>query len=212
MLKKYILVVAILSLPAIGWGVGEKIDLPIKRIGVAPQKITVASGVEIRPELNEEFADYTFEYRWFVNGEPDDFETSEKYPGNLLKRGDKLKVEIIPVGFVESDQYSAVVPEMEVMNAAPRITSRPPQKLSGDSFAYQAEAEDPDGDDLRFSLIDEPEGMSIDPVSGLLSWIYTPEGVGALKFKIVVEDGFDGRDEQNVEMTLSSVESGVVNE
>lgn len=40
----------------------------------------------------------------------------------------------------------------------------------GESYAYDAEAIDADGDILVYSLVEYPEGMTIDPSTGLIEW------------------------------------------
>jgi YD repeat-containing protein len=40
----------------------------------------------------------------------------------------------------------------------------------GSAYQYQIEASDPDGQTLRYQLLESPQGMTIDAASGLLSW------------------------------------------
>jgi hypothetical protein len=54
---------------------------------------------------------------------------------------------------------------------APVITSVPTTYvLAGNDYKYQVEAQDPNDDELSFSLTTAPEGMSIDTLSGLITW------------------------------------------
>jgi YD repeat-containing protein len=56
----------------------------------------------------------------------------------------------------------------------PVITSVPvTTAFAGQLYTYDVEASDPDGDSLTYSLKVAPDGMSIDPVSGLIQW--TPD-------------------------------------
>ncbi len=68
------------------------------------------------------------------------------------------------------------------VNSAPAFTSSPPTSLKeafGSKFvsvyAYDADAVDPDGDAIRFSLDEAPEGMAIDAIRGLITWKPTRE-------------------------------------
>jgi len=52
-----------------------------------------------------------------------------------------------------------------IFQSAPAVTTRP-----GDTYAYAAAAVDLDGDDVSFRLDGGPDAMTLDPVSGALSW------------------------------------------
>ncbi|GCL37155.1 hypothetical protein SR1949_22620 [Sphaerospermopsis reniformis] len=57
------------------------------------------------------------------------------------------------------------------INHAPNITSTPGFVANvGSAYQYQVEAKDPDGQTLRYQLLESPQGMTIDAASGLLSW------------------------------------------
>jgi hypothetical protein len=66
-------------------------------------------------------------------------------------------------------------------NQAPIITSESPlQTALEQPFTYQVTAEDPDGVGLTYLLIKSPDGMGIDPTTGLITWtpdINSPETV-----------------------------------
>ncbi len=79
-------------------------------------------------------------------------------------------------------------------NNDPYITSTPPTEATVDkSYQYMVTATDPDGDPLSYYLSSPetvPEGMEIDPVSGILSW---GEPVwGTYDLSIRVADGRGG--------------------
>ena len=87
-------------------------------------------------------------------------------------------------------------------NQAPAITEIPNQNGTvGTAITFDAEATDPDGDDLTFSLMGAPAGATIDPVTGQFSW--TPAAAGDVTFQVVVTD--DGTPEQmdTEEVTIS---------
>ena len=57
------------------------------------------------------------------------------------------------------------------INHAPNITSTPGFVANvGSAYQYQIEASDPDGQTLRYQLLESPQGMTIETASGLLSW------------------------------------------
>ena len=53
----------------------------------------------------------------------------------------------------------------------PRITSNPvPLATIGLAYTYHVVADDPEGESLTFSLPTHPDGMAIDPASGVITW------------------------------------------
>lgn len=83
-------------------------------------------------------------------------------------------------------------------NGPPVIDSRPAfLAVTGSPYTYEVEAFDPDGDDLTFSLVDAPDGMTIDPATGLLQWTPDESQQGATTVKIRVSDPSGGRGSQS---------------
>ena len=81
----------------------------------------------------------------------------------------------------------AFIVKLHTLNQAPVILSTPIK--SGTTqipYAYQVDAEDPDGDPLFYSLAQAPAGMQIDTVTGLLKW--TPSTGGDYQVVIEVTD------------------------
>lgn len=96
---------------------------------------------------------------------------------------------------VADDQGAAVTQIFGIVvfeiasNAPPTITSLPPFKAApGLVYAYQVEADDPDGDALTYSLLEQPAGMTIDAASGLVEWIPTNTDVGTHTVTVVAGD------------------------
>ena len=66
-------------------------------------------------------------------------------------------------------------------------------------YQYQVEAQDAENDPLTYSLIQPPAGMTIDPNTGLLSWIGPQVGPGlpaGYSVEVQVDDGRGGEDSQ----------------
>ncbi|MGA1842254.1 MAG: PKD domain-containing protein, partial [bacterium] len=58
-----------------------------------------------------------------------------------------------------------------VFGLTPFTTSTPPLEVEkGTVYTYDVEATDPNGDTLTYSLLVAPDGMSIDPDTGLITW------------------------------------------
>jgi len=82
-----------------------------------------------------------------------------------------------------------VYPKGTVLNNPPVITSTPVTKaLLGTEYNYQVVATDKDGDQLVFSLVLGPNGMTIAP-SGLVRWTPTQTDVGTQHIVVKVTDG-----------------------
>lgn len=65
-------------------------------------------------------------------------------------------------------------------NAAPEITSNPNAgAVEGQAYTYNVQATDPDGDAVSYALDVGPEGMSIDPVTGEVSWLPQAPYIGS---------------------------------
>ena len=181
----------------------EKISSPIKTVRFEPLKFNALTGLKIEPVLADESQEFNYEYRWFLNGEENYFETSDNFPGDLLHRGDKVSVEVTPVDAQGETLPPFISLPIAASNASPIITSTPPVKLSTSGFSYQVQATDPDGDSIAYRLEQGPEGMTIDSSTGNLSWSLIGRPEGAYSVKVAAEDEFGGRAEQNFNLNLS---------
>jgi len=73
-------------------------------------------------------------------------------------------------------------------NQAPIITSSPITAVTvGETYVYDVEATDPNGDTLTYSLTFKPMGMTINPATGLIKW--TPTAKGNYAVIVKVSDG-----------------------
>ncbi|NJO14726.1 MAG: 6-bladed beta-propeller [Thioploca sp.] len=71
----------------------------------------------------------------------------------------------------------------------------------GTTVTLQATATDAENNELRFSLEQAPVGAVIDPLTGLLTW--TPTQNGIFNFRLVVTDSSGSRDQQAVTITVT---------
>lgn len=80
--------------------------------------------------------------------------------------------------------------EVETINNPPVITSGPISTgASGETYSYRVLARDPDaGDLLTYSLVAGPTGMSMNPATGLISWLPTRQQVASHPITIRVTD------------------------
>ncbi len=74
-------------------------------------------------------------------------------------------------------------------NRPPVITSTPVFSAEVDAvYEYAVTAIDPDGDDISFAAEQMPEGMHIDPVTGVIRWTPTAAQAGEYTLIITVKD------------------------
>lgn len=129
----------------------------------------------------------SFLYEWTKNGEVVGKESSI---GTPLKRGDKVSVRITP--YDGTDYGNPVVFEREIRNLPPMIVEHKDFSFDGTIYTYQVKAIDPDGDTITYSLESPPDGMTIDPSTGLLKWVVPKAFEGKKDVSISVSDGNGG--------------------
>jgi parallel beta-helix repeat protein len=95
------------------------------------------------------------------------------------------------------------------INTAPMITSTPVVSgTQGVQYYYLVTATDPDipyGDYLTYSLSIAPAGMSIGPVTGLISWIPAWNQIGVAWVMVVVDDDSGGSDSQLFAISVANI-------
>lgn len=94
--------------------------------------------------------------------------------------------------------HQAVQVTVNEVNSPPTL-STPSVALAfelAEMTPFTANATDPDypPDVLTFSLVDPPEGASIDPVTGTVRWTPTERQDGVAEIRVVVSDGRGGSD------------------
>ncbi len=129
--------------------------------------------------------DYT--YSWRVNGDPIS-ESLATLDTLELSRGDRIQATVYASdGDEQSDSIESVV--VRVGNANPKISSNPDGTWNEGVFSYEIEASDPDGSGtLRYELRDGPEGMTVDPVLGVVKWTPNESQTGMHPVQVAVSD------------------------
>jgi hypothetical protein len=88
-------------------------------------------------------------------------------------------------------------------NMPPTITSQAPTEATvGVEYVYNPEAEDPDGDTLTWSLVNQPTDMNIDTSTGAITWTPPAGTTTSDLITLVVDDGFQGTDSQDFTITV----------
>ena len=143
----------------------------------------------------------SYRYRWMVN----DYEVATD--GAALDRGDFSRGDRIVLEVRASDGEIESAPirsaAVEVVNAPPRIHSSPDEIRGEQSLHYRMRAKDADGDrQLRFRLVQAPEGLTLDWISGELAWTPGEDQAGTHLVEIEVADAAGGRTTQKIELQV----------
>jgi hypothetical protein len=78
-----------------------------------------------------------------------------------------------------------------LLNKAPIIESTPiTTAKEGALYKYEVEATDPDGDELEFTLLLNPTGMTINSSTGVINWTPTEEQIGEKEVEVEVADQY----------------------
>jgi hypothetical protein len=165
--------------------------LQVTRIDFEPKTPVAGDVLTVIPDAVSPGDDpVEFEYHWLVN---DQFvaERSSRFAtaDYGVKRGDRIAVDVVASdGDTSSDTLRSNV--LVLANAAPKIKGIPTPEIDAGAYRYQFEAEDADGDrSLRFSLGKAPAGMTIDPMSGVMTWKPGSEQAGDQLIEVNVRDG-----------------------
>ncbi len=193
---------------------GKEASSDSARILNSPPKVT---GIAIDPELPRrnstlkariEASDpdgdtVAFSYQWVKNGAELMGEISETLRDPTLRKGDRINLRVTPYD-MKSTGDEVISREIVILNSAPVITSSPQaQKMKSTLYRYQVVAEDPDGDPITFSLSpSSPQGMIIDPQTGLIHWKIGRNDAGTHTIEIIAADGDEGRCTQKYTLTI----------
>jgi hypothetical protein len=140
----------------------------------------------------------TILYEWTKNGQP---AGAEKVIEGQVKRGDKITVKVTP--FDGEEQGRAITVATEVRNMPPTIEGHNKFDFDGKVWTYQVTASDADGDPLSYSLSVAPQGMTIAPDTGLVTWAVPDDFRGKTTFTTVVKDGQGGEASYTAKVSIT---------
>lgn len=118
-----------------------------------------------------------------------------------------ITVRVQDQGGLFAEQNFTVAVTAPPTNRPPIITSTSVTTgIVGQVYSYDVEATDPDaGDVLTFSLPAKPDGMTIDPATGLIQWTPTTAQVGDQNVIVHVQDQGGLFAEQSFTITVGSL-------
>ncbi|HEY7119523.1 MAG TPA: CARDB domain-containing protein, partial [Tepidisphaeraceae bacterium] len=129
--------------------------------------------------------------------------------GGVLHPGQSTAVRTITIGDPGGTRanFGHSVFALPTANTAPLITSQPVTAATvGTGYAYQVLANDPDGvGALTYFLYASPDGMTINPASGLISWTPTTGSPQTATVELRVYDSRGGFASQRYDITVAGV-------
>ena len=149
-------------------------------------------------------------YQWENNKEPIAGETGKTLSHDLFSKGDKISCRAT-FSEEETDEVTYQSNVITIFNSGPIITSRlSGNNMEGYSFSYTVVAEDPDGDSLEFSLDKAPEGMTIDPSTGSITWeAGEDQRKGIYEFEAIASDQEGAKAIQPITLTFPDTEESL---
>jgi hypothetical protein len=159
----------------------------VTSVMLSPEQLRRGVDITALPQAVDADGDNVrFSYKWRINGN-DVPEDRPMLNGNQFKRGDRISLTVTPY---DSSGPGEVFNSKEIIipNAAPSFVTTPPKDFSGDTYFYQAMAEDPDGDPITYSLVSPPAGMTIDSNTGMIQWKIGGDQAGNHTIEIVAQD------------------------
>lgn len=191
---------------------GERFRTPEKEVMNSPPNIIHASaaiqgggnGGEVVAQVDARDVDndnVRYTYRWFRNAKPIEGASGPSIGMDQIEKGDVVYAEVVASD--NMSQSAAFRTEVVTIdNHPPQILSEPGAPKGGE-FVYQLDVQDEDLDRLSYTLVDAPEGMTIDS-NGLLRW-QLPTGddrKGSHRVTIQVTDTNGGLATQSFSITF----------
>ncbi|MBW7469843.1 Ig-like domain-containing protein [Marinobacter sp. F4218] len=131
-------------------------------------------------------------HRFELVNAPEGFELGER-TGKLV--AEALSEGVYTLNVKATDLSGAVAEQTHVVtvtppdNLAPIFESEPPKGISGgETYYYEADARDPDGDEVVYLLSRSQSGMTIDGVSGQISWTPAEDQSGVFSAEVTALD------------------------
>lgn len=163
-----------------------------------PEEFSTGDMLEIDAQVSDpDDDDVSIEISWELNGE---VVSTERSIGRKIRRGDRVTVTVRPYdGETYGDNKMLA---FGVNNAPPEIFPHNDFAFDGKSLRYEVWAGDEDDDPLTFSLAAGPEGMRLDPRTGIIQWRVPDDFLGSLTFSVTVEDGRGGRASYDIDLSI----------
>ncbi|BCE00325.1 choice-of-anchor A family protein [Marinicellulosiphila megalodicopiae] len=121
---------------------------------------------------------------------------------NLVEGSYLLEIKVTDLAGASATQFHTVTVTPDG-NLAPTITSLPTGNVTAfETYTYQVEATDPEAQLIAYVLSSAPEGMTIDPQTGLLQWSTDFEDVGVHYVRVIVLDELNASTSQTFDVEV----------
>lgn len=143
-------------------------------------------------------------YRWFRNGQPL-ADAGPRLSAASFARGDQVTVEAVASDGEQKSQPRRS-DEFVLKNRAPRFSEQPTSLSAAEgSFRFQAKATDPDGDAIKFELVQGPAGMTVTP-DGTIDWAVPARDVRQPEYPVTIRatDSNGGQATQDFTIRLTT--------
>ena len=170
----------------------------ITSLNVSPKNPVPGDTIQIDIGTHDREGDeVTVLYEWTKNEVTDlGDQPTLSLKGYDFARGDQITLKATPDdGTLKGTPVNSF---LVIANSSPVINPSPDTfRFDGDSYEYKVTATDPDGDVLTYSLQTSPEGMTINPSTGLITWNIPPGYTGKSPVTVSTTDGQGGEVMQN---------------
>jgi hypothetical protein len=175
----------------------------ILSVEILPQKPHIGDELEARAEAFDQDGDSVqLSFTWVVNGQIVTKGTSPQFATGDLHKHDRVVVRVVPSD-PKSDGVEGSSQPVFITNRPPEITSSPSTTVAEGLYTYNVKATDQDGDPLQFRLSQAPEGMTIEPGTGIIQWKVSKEHP-LVDIGVVASDGDGGEAFQQFKLTVGA--------
>ncbi len=175
----------------------------VKWVSIKPNPATSSDVLQaVVSTIDRDSDQLSLTYEWTVDGETLIGQAGPSLPSRHIRRGNQ--VQVAATAFDGTDEGNTKRSDtLVILNSAPKIVSDPPERAAAGVYRYAVQAEDSDGDPLRFSLEGEPPvGMEIDRKSGVVQWqVVLPEKEVIYSYEVVAEDPAGAKSIQKITMS-----------
>ncbi len=124
-----------------------------------------------------------YRYEWFRNGSAvggnEDSVTG-------FKKGDRIEVKVTP--FDDKRYGQPRLLSFTIARVPLKIVENATASFDGDVLSCQVKAIDPDGGALTYSLMNAPEGMTIDSATGMIKWRVKTRDRGKYSVSVMIKN------------------------
>ena len=168
---------------------------PVIDVTIIPGSATVSDTLKADVRLQEE--GITLKYQWMKDGVEIPKANEVSLPGSLLKKKCWIAVKVTPY---RGDSAFAPVRSSPVwvFNSPPQITEeKKTLEIGQDSqLILQVKAIDADNDPITFSLDTSIKSMTINPMTGIITWQSPQKKSGRYQVKVTAADNDGGESSQ----------------